>query len=147
MSNKLYRLFSVIVLIVSASLIFYLSHQNGEESSASSGSFHLFLEMVLHMNISESFLRTAAHFCEYVFLGFVTVNCVFALRGRLNPFGSAVFGTVYAVSDEIHQIFVPGRAFQLFDLGVDFAGIITGVLLFSLTNLIIVKIKERKGTK
>ncbi len=35
----------------------------------------------------------------------------------------------YALSDEIHQTFVAGRTFQLQDLGLDAAGILTGLSL------------------
>jgi len=37
----------------------------------------------------------------------------------------------YALSDEIHQLFVPGRAFQVFDLFIDFLGSLFGVFLYS----------------
>ena len=66
MSNKIYRATSVILWILTASLIFFLSHQTGEESSKSSGSMMLFLEQIFKTNISESFIRTAAHFSEFM---------------------------------------------------------------------------------
>jgi len=37
---------------------------------------------------------------------------------------------MYALFDEIHQMFVPGRAFQLFDLSLDAVGIILGLGIF-----------------
>jgi len=39
---------------------------------------------------------------------------------------AAALGAVCALADEIHQIFVPGRAFQLTDLMIDAAGICIG---------------------
>ena len=36
---------------------------------------------------------------------------------------------VYGITDEIHQIFVPGRAFQVSDLAMDAAGSIIGICL------------------
>lgn len=42
-----------------------------------------------------------------------------------NLAGVAAFG--YALSDEFHQTFVPGRTFSVEDLAVDLAGIVTGV--------------------
>ncbi|MBM3959404.1 MAG: hypothetical protein FJ314_06485 [SAR202 cluster bacterium] len=41
-----------------------------------------------------------------------------------NLTGAASFA--YALSDEYHQTFVPGRAFSVEDLAVDLAGIVTG---------------------
>jgi len=37
----------------------------------------------------------------------------------------------FALSDEIHQRFVPGRAFQVIDLFIDLLGILFGVLLYT----------------
>ena len=37
-------------------------------------------------------------------------------------------GTVYAVSDELHQLFVPGRACMPADVMLDSAGVLTGTL-------------------
>ena len=40
-----------------------------------------------------------------------------------------VVGTLYAASDEIHQLFVPGRSGQLRDVLLDSAGVAAGILL------------------
>lgn len=46
---------------------------------------------------------------------------------------------IYATSDEIHQIFVPGRACQIRDILIDSIGSITGVYLYKLINTKILK--------
>lgn len=43
----------------------------------------------------------------------------------VNLAGAAAFA--YALSDEYHQTFVPGRTFAIEDLAVDLAGIVTGL--------------------
>ena len=43
-----------------------------------------------------------------------------------------LIGILYAVSDEFHQLFVPGRAGQFRDVLVDGAGTVLGVLLASI---------------
>ena len=50
----------------------------------------------------------------------------------------------YAFTDEIHQIFVPGRAFQLIDLTVNLFGILLGIGVFVLFVLIAEIRKEKK---
>ncbi len=40
------------------------------------------------------------------------------------------FGSLYALSDELHQYFVPGRDMDIWDFVADSFGIIGGVLLF-----------------
>ncbi len=42
--------------------------------------------------------------------------------------------SLYAFSDEIHQHFVPGRAFEWGDLRLDFIGILAGCLLVLFIN-------------
>ena len=37
---------------------------------------------------------------------------------------------LYALSDEFHQVFVPGRSGSLWDAGIDFVGIIIGTFLY-----------------
>ncbi|MDO4189931.1 MAG: VanZ family protein [Lachnospiraceae bacterium] len=47
------------------------------------------------------------------------INCIIC---------SVVVCTIYALSDEIHQIPIPGRAFQIMDLVIDIAGTIVGTI-------------------
>ena len=51
------------------------------------------------------------------------------------------------MSDEIHQIFVDGRACQFRDWVVDTSGAITGMLVFMLICAIINKVKKSKEIK
>ena len=41
-------------------------------------------------------------------------------------------GTFYAVTDEIHQLFSPGRSCEFRDMCIDCAGVLTGILLIIL---------------
>ena len=49
-------------------------------------------------------------------------------------------GTLYAVTDEIHQSFVPGRSCELRDMGIDSCGVLAGVLVVSF----LMRSKERR---
>ena len=42
-----------------------------------------------------------------------------------------VIGTIYAVSDEVHQLFVEGRSCEVRDMLLDSAGVAAGVLLMN----------------
>ena len=107
----------------------------------------------------EAPVRKLAHFTEYAVFSFVT--CIHGLMLRLafgrqgmpcqsadsseaphRKFGAGfapllfktiLFCILYAVTDEIHQYFVPGRSCRLFDVGVDSLGILFGAALFLLT--------------
>lgn len=144
MSNKIYRVLSITVWLSVLALIFYMSHQNGAQSSKSSGSLTLILEIIFRANLKEGFIRTAAHFSEFTVLGLTTVNCALALKGYLIPFRAVIFCALYAITDEIHQIFIPGRACQFSDFTVDMAGVVTGVFIFTLVYLVITESKKRR---
>lgn len=49
-----------------------------------------------------------------------------ALRRTIIPW---LIGTAYAVTDEIHQMFVPGRSCELRDVAIDSCGLAAGILL------------------
>ena len=137
--RKIYIILSAFALLAVLITIFILSAQNGEESSSTSGFFTRLIETILGQPANETVIRTLAHFCEFAGLGFLMCNFLFALKDKLKPFWSFLFSLVYAITDEIHQIFVPERACQLTDLAVDSAGIVLGVVAFCI--LIILKCK------
>jgi VanZ family protein len=67
-------------------------------------------------------LRKLAHVAEYAVLG--------ALLARALPELAAQWaGIAYAVSDELHQSFVPGRFGTLLDVAIDSTGVLVGILL------------------
>ena len=43
-----------------------------------------------------------------------------------------IFATSYGIFDELHQSWIPERAFQLLDLGLDILGVLIGLSLFAL---------------
>jgi VanZ family protein len=67
-------------------------------------------------------LRKIAHAGEFALLGLL-------LARALRHDGVAVAaGVAYAVSDELHQHFVPGRVGSPLDVAIDAAGVLVGVL-------------------
>ncbi len=137
--RKIYIAVSAVILIAVMITIFILSAQNGEESSSTSGFITELIVAIFGQDAKESIVRTLAHFCEFAGLGFLMCNFIFSLKDKLKPFFSIMFSFIYAVSDEIHQYFVPDRACQLSDLAVDSCGLILGTVAFCI--LVIVKNK------
>jgi hypothetical protein len=68
-------------------------------------------------------LRKVAHAGEYAVLGLLL------LRALARPWAAFLLGVAYAVTDEIHQAFVPGRAGSPLDVAIDAAGVAAGVLV------------------
>jgi len=73
------------------------------------------------------------HFLIYAILGGLTV---LRFSGFYFPF---ILGSAFGLSDEIHQLFVPSRSFDLLDLAADIVGVIAGILV---TRFIIRKINK-----
>lgn len=64
------------------------------------------------------------HLIEYAIL-FILVNFAFNIN-----FTSILVSYLYAISDEIHQSFTPGRTPKFTDTLIDLLGILIGFLLF-----------------
>lgn len=61
------------------------------------------------------------HFGAYAVLGFLLA------RGRLSFAVTALLGLAYGASDEIHQMFVPGRFPSVLDWVADALGVLAGI--------------------
>lgn len=73
-------------------------------------------------------IRKLAHFTEYLILGVLISRAMRDARGwRLEHALLAIaLATVYAVSDEVHQRFVPGRTAAAGDVAIDALGAVAG---------------------
>lgn len=70
-----------------------------------------------------------AHFGAYALLGGLLAFA--ADRSRLPLSLAAAIGILYGASDEIHQMFVPGRSPDVLDWAADVAGVALACLLYS----------------
>jgi VanZ family protein len=145
---KIYIYWVVVALYLG--LIFYFSGQNGETShKVSSGLLHyisyaalLFPEGFVDFFYSsfknhELFLRKLAHFTEYLILAIIfykalMVSNVKVKKSYIITLGFCFF---YAVTDEVHQIFVPGRAFGIKDILIDTLGATLGLIIIRVRKL------------
>lgn len=142
--RKFYIIISAILVVTVAVIIFQLSAQTASESSGTSGSLINLIFDFFGKNLSQGFIRTLAHFCEYAGFGLLVTNMIFSLKDKPKPFLSILISLGYALTDEIHQIFVPGRAFQISDLTVDLGGIILGVAVFCAFIILNTKCKMQR---
>lgn len=110
--------------------IFCMSLNNAEESKALSDSLAQKLINFLGINIPKIILRKGAHFVEFSGLGLCLCNAIYASFGhRLTPVFALVGSVIYAISDEVHQIFSEGRACQITDVLIDSAGALLGIII------------------
>lgn len=76
------------------------------------------------------FIRKEAHFFAYLILGLLVSHAFsrHGLHGAENARHTLVICLLYAVSDEAHQILVPGRGPSLVDVFIDGMGAVIGLL-------------------
>ncbi len=139
-----------VLVAVWMGFIFYMSAQNAADSSSQSAGLIRGLLTALFGNVSDATVeglqhtvRKLAHFTEYSVLGALlslAVGCHTAQS--LHCFlASLGIGTVYAVTDEVHQLFVDGRACQIQDMLIDSVGVAVG----SAAVMLIIIISKKFG--
>lgn len=128
-------------------LIFYLSHQPASASSQLSGGIVDFfinsIERLLPLiNVDGSFfhfiVRKSAHLMAYFILGMLVLHALRSIimtswKRLLIAFLLCV---LYATSDEIHQLFIPGRSGEVRDVVIDSIGAAGGISLYMLIGKI-----------
>ena len=84
-------------------------------------------------------IRKTAHFSAYTLLG-ILISLAMVQHIKKFSLISYGIGTLYAISDEMHQLYVPGRSGQFSDVLLDSAGVALGcIIIFILYKLIIKK--------
>ena len=140
-TKKQYFLITVSWLLVAVcmAIIFAFSAQSGDASQTVSDDFTTFLGLPLSV---VSFIRKTAHFFEFAGLAVLIYNALFRTCARTKPLMSFLLTAAYAATDELHQLFVEGRACRIFDLFVDSCGAATGIAVLTLLILIYKKLKS-----
>ncbi|MDY2736150.1 VanZ family protein [Intestinibacter sp.] len=159
MKDKAKIIILAIIIILWMAFIFSMSAKNATQSSDISGGFtynvlNTFfadfrgLDKSIQDNIVEGLqfvVRKGAHFSAYAVLGGLCfVECSYFNRFNLkNKFTAAfLISVLYAVSDEIHQYFVPGRACEFRDVVIDSCGVLFGITVVVVFNIIKNKFKK-----
>src|SRR5699024_9669514 len=107
---------------------------------------HILPSMLPLMSVDEElfhhFIRKSAHFTAYLLLGMLVLH---ALRkpSRKGCTVAFLISLLYAISDEFHQLFVPGRSGEIRDVVIDSMGAATGIGVYMLGILIIRRFLKR----
>ncbi len=155
MNKKLFiRILSAFAVLLISLFIFYMSSKTATDSNDISGSFlNGILDFFIkgfddlpfneRLTIIENYqllVRKLAHFTIFAALGAFSLVFLSTFDKIKKPL-SELFGWLYvvafAVSDEIHQLFVLGRTGKLSDVLLDALGGALGILI---TSFIIKKI-------
>lgn len=112
---KTSKMARIILLVFWCALIFFLSHQPILPS--------------LDDGWQDFFFKKAAHFTVY-FILYILARQAFDGKTAPRPMEAFVFGLLYAISDEYHQSFVPGRTPMVRDVVIDTAGLVAAMALY-----------------
>lgn len=152
--KQIVKIVAWILVLLWMLLIFNLSSQVAEESNKlSKGVTEVVVQTVekvvpqkqLDPNTFNHIVRKNAHFFAYLLLGILVINAFRRSGYRERKFFllALVICFLYAVSDEVHQLFVPGRGGQVKDVLLDSIGAAVGVVLYGLLK----KIIDRRRSK
>lgn len=95
-------------------------------------------------------VRKIAHFSVCTLLGICAFAAFWMIRKKALRFAAAWgFAIAFAVSDEIHQYFVPGRSCELRDVLIDSCGAAlgAGICLVAVLLMELAKLKKEKTAK
>lgn len=136
----------IIPVIIWMVFIFYMSGKTGQ-----SGKISLFItnllekvrqdspqEMQKLQDILELVIRKTAHMTEYAILFLLsylaTVKISMSQSRFYNRSIAVLISLLYACSDEMHQLLVPGRSGKMIDVGIDMAGVLIVLICMILSK-------------
>lgn len=144
MQRTLIRIISLILLALTFVQIFKFSSQDGQASGNLSRKIvRKAIDIFPYTkNISEKtknkiveksqpIIRKLAHFSIYTLVGIFIMSFISTYRIHLKYkfLISILVGLIYAISDEYHQSFTPGRTPSIIDVGIDTSGVILGIII------------------
>ena len=125
-------------------VIFYFSSRTADNSAKQSGGILEFLIKLFGDNFFTDFIvRKSAHFLEFTGLCLLLSAAYYYTRDKLSPVLSVMTSALWAVTDEVHQIFVEGRSCELRDWFIDLAGSLLGAFAFWIIYVIIRRLKAK----
>ncbi|MBS7525877.1 VanZ family protein [Fusibacter paucivorans] len=139
------KIFLWLLILIWMGVIFYLSSQVADTSNALSHGVSERIVETVHTVVPKASLtaddinhmvRKYAHFFAYLVLGFLMG---LAFKKWPHVIG---FGILYAISDEWHQRFVPGRGPGILDVAIDAAGVCAGLCLLIVLKYLLKIVKE-----
>ena len=158
-SGKL-RFIATFLCILWAAFIFSMSAEVAEDSADRSGEI---VEMVVPLIVedfeekdpltqleiiafAENITRKTAHFCIFAVFGVLVLlaSLGFERTWKTHLSTTVFIGFLYAISDEVHQHFVPGRAPMIKDVVIDTLGVICGAMALMLVAKLVLKRKNRR---
>ncbi|BCS82192.1 VanZ family protein [Anaerocellum diazotrophicum] len=147
MKNRIYIRWALVFAWMT--VIFCFSAQEGAISHQKSFSIAMFVEKFIEFFTGrdlvnsynrknfELLIRKLAHVTEYLILSMLFYKAFFECNknSKKSFILTIIFSVVYAISDEVHQIFVSGRGPSAIDVMIDMVGTIGYFLIVKIKNI------------
>ncbi|BEP30309.1 VanZ family protein [Helicovermis profundi] len=139
--SKIYIIISWTLVLLWMGVIFAFSSQLATDSGHLSNGITKFIIGIIKkilpgdsfdIRLFEHYVRKLAHFTVYFVLGIFTMNAfsTIKIKGKKQIVYVLVLCALYALTDEFHQIFVPGRGPAIKDVLIDTGGAGFGILVY-----------------
>ena len=136
------KVISIILVIIWMGIIFCFSNQNANDSTKVSDGFITTVINFLignDLSIDEKeillekcsfYVRKLAHFTLYFVFGILILTLLYQYKFKNKVLIGIVFCIIYSCSDELHQLFIPGRSGEFRDVLIDSIGSIVGIFFY-----------------
>jgi len=156
----IFRIITMIFLVLTFISIFNFSNQDGQTSGGLSRKVARKIVDVFPytknlkeenknkiVEKSQPIIRKGAHLSIYTLVGIFIMSFIstYKIHVRYKFLISILVGLIYASSDEIHQSFIPGRTASVIDVGIDTSGVVLGIILVLIIISVYKALTEKKA--
>lgn len=151
--QKQFTFTAFFLLFIMFCILFYFSAQDGTESSMLSSGVTLMIiktfvsdfetisteQQTFLLDAFSAIVRKLAHFSIFFIIGILSFFATYMLKLK-KIYKFLIMFTIcsfYAVFDECHQHFIPGRTASITDVLIDLSGSLFGIILILITFSII----------
>ena len=149
------KIIGITLIVMWMITVFIFSNEKATESKVTSRKVTIaIVQAILGKDISDNeellkntdkIVRKLAHYTLYTVGGVLIISFAYTMdkTKKEKILYSLAFGVCFVITDEVHQLFVPGRTGRLLDVGIDTLGIMTGILIFLIIKKMIGAVKNR----
>ena len=149
------KIIGITLILIWMMTVFIFSNEKATESKVTSRKVTIaIVQAISGKDISDNekllvsvdkIVRKLAHYTLYTVGGVLIISFAYTMdkTQKEKILYSLAFGICFVITDEVHQLFVPGRTGRLLDVGIDTLGIITGILIFLIIKKIVGAVRNR----
>jgi len=156
----IFRIITMIFLVLTFISIFNFSNQDGQTSGGLSRKVARKMVDVFPytknlkeeaknkiVEKSQPIIRKGAHLSIYTLVGILIMSFIstYKIHLKYKFLISILVGLIYASSDEIHQSFIPDRTASIIDVGIDTSGVLIGIMLVLIIISVYKSLTEKKS--